>query len=80
MKLPSEGPCRLQDSVPFSVGDAVPAEDPCTRDSELPQEGPPSSAGISPRLVSGGDWGGTGPCPSAQGASAKYAASRLVET
>lgn len=27
------------------------------------------SAGISPRLVSGGDWGGTGPCPSAHGDS-----------
>lgn len=70
-ETPSTGTCGVQDSVPFSVGDAVSAEHPRARDSGLSQEGSPSSAGISPGLVSGGDWSGTGPCPSAHGDSAE---------
>lgn len=70
-ETPSTGPGGLQDPVSFGVGDTVSAEHPRARDSGISQEGPPGSAGISPRLVSGGDWGGTGPCPSTHGDSTK---------
>jgi hypothetical protein len=68
---PSTGPCGVQDSVPCGVGDAVSAKNSRARDSRIFEEGPPGRAGISPRLVSGGDWGGTGPCPPAHGDSAE---------
>ena len=70
-EAPSTGSCGLQDPVPFGMGDTVPAENPRARNSRISQEGPSDSAGISPRLVSGGDWGGTGPCSSAHGDSAE---------
>ena len=70
-ETPSTGACGVQDPVPFGVGDTVSAENPCARDSGISQEGPPGSAGISPRLISGGDWSGAGPCPSAHGDSAE---------
>lgn len=68
-ETPSTGACGVEDPVPFGVGDAVSAENPRARNSRLSQEGPSGSAGISPRLVSGGDRGGPGPCPSAYGDS-----------
>mgnify|MGYP007034349273 CR=1 FL=1 len=70
-ETPSTGAGGVQDPVPFGVGDTVSAENPCARDSGISQEGPPGSAGISPRLVSGGDWGVTGPSPSARSDSAE---------
>lgn len=70
-ETPSTGTCGLQDPVSFGVGDTVSTENPRARDSGISQEGPPGSAGISPGLVSGGDWSGTGPCPSAHGDSAE---------
>ena len=87
-ETPSTGACGVQDSVPFGVGDAVWAENPRARDSGIFKEGPPGSAGISPGLVSGGDWGRTGPCADGHGPVVhlhmvippKYAVSRVVET
>jgi hypothetical protein len=55
----------------FGVGDTVSAEHPRARVSRISQEGPPGSAGMSPGLVSGGDWSGRGPSSSAHGDSAE---------
>jgi hypothetical protein len=68
---PSTGPCGVQDPVPFGLGDAVPAKNPRARGGRICEKGPSRRAGISPRLVSGGDSRGTGPCPLAHGDSAE---------
>ena len=68
-ETPSTGPCGLQDPVSFGEGNTVSAKVPRARDSRISQEGFPGSAGISPQLVSAGDWSGTGPYPFAHGDS-----------
>lgn len=58
---------RLQDAVPYRVGDQIPPQDPCRGNREILASQAAGGAEILSRLAFHGDWDRQGSCARAHG-------------